>query len=208
MARIRKSENDPMRSRETMAKHLRNISGQGDRSVGTPTPERALKANGSMRQGMDKVIRIEDTPLDKLAAHHKLAPRDPRLNAILRASGEQYYRDWYLSGLCSIQAVDPSRIQIDGGGIYGPGLPTAANAQDHLRRWQKAMQAVVAVPYGIGPRLLQVLDALILKEETLLLIGRRVTGYSSKDAPTAVALERLVLALMALAVHYGFVDER
>lgn len=199
---------DPWKNRNAMALHLKKIEGQGERAVGTPTPERALKSDRCMRQGDDKVVRLEDAPLEKLANKCQLAPGDKRLNAILKATGDRYYGDHYLAGLMPFAAIDPSRIQIDGGGaLIEAGLPSTLNAEFHRRRWREAAQSVVDIrcgTYHLGPKLLAVLDAVVLKEEPLLSVGRRVSAYREAHAATALAMERLLLALNHLAAHYGF----
>lgn len=200
MARLRKANIDPFKSREAMAVHLKKIETQGDRGIGTPTPERALRANGSMRQGADKVMRLEDAPLDRLAARGQLHPRDPRLNRIYKEAGEEYYRDYMLSGMSQLKAMDPSRIVIDGGAIGSSGgLPATLAAEFHRKRFFAAQRY-------IGTEFSPIVDAVVLREEPLIDVGRRISGHASNNSATAVAMDRLSLGLSRAAVHYGLMD--
>lgn len=199
MARLRKANIDPFKSRDTMAVHLKKIEMQGDRGIGTPTPERALRANGSMRQGADKVLRLEDAPLDRLAARNQLHPRDARLNRIYKEAGEEYYRDYMLSGMSQLKAMDPSRIQVDGNAGSRDGLPATASAEFHRKRFFAAQRY-------IGPEFSPIVDAVVLREEALTEVGKRVRAAWSNGASSAVALDRLTLGLSRAAVHYGMMD--
>lgn len=195
--------------RKRRRKELEAFEKQGN-GGNMPTFERAQKANGSMRTGQDGVKRIEDAPLEKLFARRLLDEKDRMVNYKLREAGVRYYRDWYEGEMSSLKAIDTA-IKVDGGGIAGGmGLPSTAKAYKHRNDWRRAAQAIInvfsSIDKRLGPRVLQIVDAVVLREDPLLVAGREHSGYSSTQPATAITLDRLRLGLRALAVHYGLMD--
>lgn len=72
------------------------------------TKERLAHAGEAATVGADGVRYLANSPLQRLANRGELS-LDKAMNIRLLDAGERYYRDWYLSGMCTLAAQDISR---------------------------------------------------------------------------------------------------
>jgi hypothetical protein len=175
-------------------KRLRKEAPAGD--TAQPTPERAAKAGAELRRDAVRAYHCEDAPIERLAARKALAS-DEGGNRTLLEAGKRYYEHWYLAGLNGLGAIDLTRA---GGGDGSPacGMPTTEAAAHHRREFRAALDALGKA----GKRLSEVVDLVVLHEQEIEAIARKVSGYKDKTAATAVTLDRLRTGLECLARHF------
>lgn len=181
------------------ARQVRKVTGEGDRGMDGPTPERAARANGHLRVGDDRVFRVEDSELMKLCSRGSLDPKDRERNRLLGAAGALYFNDCYLSGMIPSGALDPSRIRVDGGGIGAShGIPASARAEYHRSRFRRAAKAM-------GARYEAVVNAVVLGDRPVIEVGLAVSCYRNEKLAGAVATDRLREGLRLVAVEYALI---
>lgn len=190
---------------EGMQQHLRRQSGRGDRYIEHPTPERALKANGALRQGGDdsnsggdRIWRVEPL-LEQLgnpkAKRPKLWPNDPALNLILLQAGQRYRYHYHAAGIDPLKAIDISRM---GGLEFGPRTPPMYTSEwrgYHLDEYRSAKNV-------LDPWLSGLLNAIVVQETPVADAAIQYTFYEDRGKAIAAAMERLRGALVRLAIHF------
>lgn len=184
-----------------------------------PTPERLLKLPGvsiasslgsrhlvavfptksDKPVGDDKVIRINQAPLDRLAARVQLDPADVYRNAKLAEAGDRLRQHWYRGGLSGIGSIDWNR---SGGGGGDPAwlIPTSEDMAYHRHRFRRARD-------GMDRDHWDAVYKLACGEEDLLSVGR-AAGFGNHAGASAVALDRLRRGLDHLAILFGILPPR
>jgi hypothetical protein len=184
-----------------------------------PTPERLLKLPGvtiasavGSRElvavfptkadkpvGADKVVRINQAPLDRLEARRQLDPADAERNRKLHESGDRLRQHWYRAGLSGIGSIDLNR---SGGGGGSPAwlTPTSEDMAYHRHRFRKARDGMDADHWAAVSRV-------CCDEQDLAAVGRQA-GFGNDAAASAVALDRLRRGLEHLAVLFGILPPR
>jgi hypothetical protein len=158
------------------------------------TKERLKHAGTDATIGENGVRYIADTPLERLANRNSLSS-DKDQNRRLLEAGQRYYRDWYLSGMDTLAAMDMSR-EGGTGAAGGPGMPSSEAQASRRQSWRDASEA-------LGDRLRAVVDAIVLHEQAdLVALGQEVTIYRKRETARAVVLDRLIAGLEVLAKHY------
>ena len=166
----------------------------GFKSTAKPTPQRAHKA-GELR--VDAVGAYHcDTVLAALANRRALAPNNETLNRLLMEAGERYASHWTLGYRVGVGAQDMNRVCSDGG--VPSGLSASESAVSNAQQYQRASQC-------LGPYFGAVVDAIVLNEEPVESVGRRVSGYGSAKQAIAVAMDRLREGLSRLAALWGMI---
>lgn len=174
-----------------------------------PTPERLMQAGVTVamqlgtRQtqiigrdnpiGFDGVIRLTDTPLDRLASRSRLDEADPDRNRQLFEAGDKLRNHFYIGGLSGFAAND---LNGGGGGHPASRTPISETMESSRRTLRIAESAV-------RPHEWIVVRAVVCEERTLLEAGREI-GYGHEKAAQAVALDRLRSGLADLAELWGF----
>jgi hypothetical protein len=180
-----------------------------DLSLGAPTPEPRAKAIDRSEDGRrlhehhrrDALghYHFDDAPLDRLAARGDLAKTengkiDRHMNRILLEAGRRYFEHAYLSGMISaLKAIDLAGV--GGGGDPACGMPANEAQAHHRRQYRDAEQA-------LGQYFSSVVDAIVLREQSLQAVGLRITPYRKAETAAAIALDRLKEGLLRLAQHF------
>jgi hypothetical protein len=154
---------------------------------GRPTPETIER----------KRIRLNDSPLARLASRGLLAPSDKSMNMALRAAGEKYAEHWH-NGTPTLGAMDPSKPFISDSRV-----PAHWQNEWQLGEWQLWLQASLVV-YPVHRA---TVDAVVLHDRSPSDIARHVTRYTKVDSGVAVVIERLTCGLAELAMHFGMLDK-
>jgi hypothetical protein len=158
------------------------------------TRERLRHAGDDHAIGDNGVRYLTDAPITRLANRGDLS-KDRDTNRKLLEVAERYYRDWYLSGMDPLAAMDLSRPG-SAGGSCGQGMPASEAQAARRQSWRDASEA-------LGQKLRVVVDAVVLQENhDLVAIGQKVTAYKKRETARAVALDRLVSGLEVLMGHY------
>lgn len=181
-----------------------------------PTPERILKlpgvtiASSVATRGLeavfrspadrpvraDQVVRINQAPLDRLAARKLLDPRSEDRNRLLHEAGERVRQHWHGAGLTGIGSVDFNRA---GGGSGNaawatPTSETAAYHRDRLRRLYDTIRC---------REIFSILIGVCCEEQDLETLGR-LQGYgnhaTAKAAATALLRSGLSITAEALGI--------
>jgi hypothetical protein len=158
----------------------------------TPTPNRVLKA-GDVRVDAHGAFHC-DSILVGLANRCALAPRDRDLNGLLLKAGERYFMHWSLGYRVGVGAQDMNRVVVSGS--VPAGLSAAESAVYHARQYQQASRC-------LGPMLSAAVDAIVLNEEPVESVGRRISGYNARVQAIAAAMDRLRCGLTQLAALWG-----
>lgn len=162
----------------------------------TPTAERIAQAGDVVQTA--EAVRVRDQ-FERLFVRGQIDP-DPEVAATLYAAGVRYQSDYELSRLAGeLGSPDYSRPVVDGGGETR--TPIAERAQT-------ARNAIRAAREAMGSRCTEVVDAVVLRGETLQNVGLSSTGYRAEKMAGAVAKERLNQGLRALAVNYDIAVRR
>lgn len=186
-----------------MAAHLRQQSMRGERFIGHPTPERAMKANGALRQGGDdsalggdNVWRVEPV-LEQLCnpKRPRLLPHDPTLCQILLSAGKRYRSHHHQSSIDPLKAVD---LTSSGGGGFGPKTPTMYGADQKIQ----ALEKYQAARAQLDPWVRGLLESIVIKDMSVEDVSHEFTFYRAHKLRIAVTLEKLTSALIQLAVHF------
>ncbi len=153
----------------------------------TPTPHRAVKA-GELRTDAAGAYHCESV-LAALASRGVLAKR-PEINRTLLEAGEKYLSHWTLGYRIGVAAQDINR---EGrGGFASGGMALAESATHHAEQYRRASQ-------HLGPFFSAVVDPIVLSEEPVESVGRRISEYKSSKQAIAVAMDRLREGLTRLA---------
>jgi len=164
---------------------------EGEEKIAVPTPERMAKAGENIEDfetdSGRKTKRIQDV-LDMLLSRRVI-------HADLYSAGRRLRKDWHMSGLSEIGAVDPEKIVVDGGG----GEFMSDKKLDAARRWAKAMLSV--------GKHSKVLLAVVLLDEPLASYGWRIDGHKDYNRAKLAATTRLKAALEELDYRYHGVKE-
>jgi hypothetical protein len=186
---------------------------------GGPTPERLAKLPGvtiiqraggtkivamapgtRSPVGADGVVRVSQSPLDRLEALHRLAPGDSDRNTKLHDAGDRLRQHWYLAGLDG----GPGSIDLNraGGGNGHPAwlTPSSESAAYHRQRFRAARDGMEAGHW-------QIVFGICCGEATLEAAGRDA-GFGNAHAANAVALDRLRRGLELLALAWGILPPR
>lgn len=109
------------------------------------------------------------------------------------AAGEQFYADWYASGLAASGVVDPAKEPVDG----SPPQNISEFVMAARQRYHKAVKAMNWLH-------LHILNQVLLNEETLESYGDRMMWrfYKPGKNRTRAALNRFRDALTMLDHHY------
>jgi hypothetical protein len=184
-----------------------------------PTPERLLKAGEDYRieeaisveevigeDGRPKVeeivrkrIRLNDSPLQRLAARGLLAPGDWPRNKALFEAGERY-AELYKDGTPTLGAMDPSKPFISDSRV-----PAFFQNEWQLTQWQAygaAAKKIWPVKHQI------VVDYVVVEDGELETIMRRVSELTNVKKGVAVALHCLKEGLADLALHFGYIGAK
>jgi hypothetical protein len=191
-------QSDDAAAKERMTAPLRKIARQMRRGhkataepLQTPTPNRAVKA-GELRTDAAGAYHCESV-LASLASRGVLAKR-PELNRVLFEAGEKYLSHWTLGYRIGVAAQDINR---EGrAGFTSGGMALAENATHHAEQYRRASQA-------LGPYLSAAVDPIVLSEEPVESVGRRISGYSDRNKAIAVAMDRLREGLSQIATLFG-----
>lgn len=174
-----------------VAREMRRGHKSSSSPLETPTPNRALQA-GERRLDAAGAYHCE-TVLATLANRGVLAKR-PELNRVLFEAGEKYLSHWTLGYRIGVAAQDINR---EGrAGFTSGGMALAENATHHAEQYRRASQA-------LGPYLSAAVDAIVLNEEPVESVGRRISGYKDRNKAIAVAMDRLREGLSQLATLWG-----
>lgn len=155
-----------------------------------PTPERLSKAGDDIVQEVHEnrvVLRMKDSPLDRLAFGAK-----PKITGDQYNAGVRYYTDAYKAGMMPSGVIDPSKERVDGG-QYKDIADAKIAAQT---RFEHALRALSYVDVSV-------LDAMVIQEISLGEYAERFTRHKERRVRHGVALELLCHALDALDKHYN-----
>lgn len=155
-----------------------------------PTPERLAKAGDDIVQEVHEnriVLRMKDSPLDRLAFGAK-----PKITGDQYNAGVRYYADAYKAGMMPSGVIDPSKERVDGG--QHKDIADAKIAAQ--TRFEHALRALGFVD-------LNVLDAMVIQEVPLGEYAERFTRHKKRIIRQGIALELLCHALDALDKHYN-----
>ena len=122
--------------------------------------------------------------------------RNRRLTDEQHAAGEQYYRDWYLSGRSpKITSKMAEWVQNSSGG--SGNMDAAERRVFHQKRFRQAN----GILEEMGTR--KCIHWLIIAEMKPEDIGRKHWGYKGKHSAAAGAVTGISISLQRLAVFYG-----
>lgn len=133
---------------------------------------------------------------ERMASRKQLSA-DAKLNDLLHAAGIRYGSDFHQTGLSPLGAIDYSRTHVSGG-----SGPTISERAEEARRKFATAQSCMSEDQA------KVVNAVVLAGRALADVGLEVTAYKQRDMAAAVAKERLVNGLTALAYAYGLIERR
>ena len=145
-----------------------------------------------------KRIRLQDSPLSRLASRGLLAPGDKFLNMALRAAGEKYGEHWH-NGTPTLGAMDPSKPFISDSRV-----PAFFQNEWQLSEWQLWLAASLKV----YPKHRAMVEAVVLHDREPTDIYQAMTVHIGQARGVAVVLERLTCGLGDIAMHFGMVDKK
>ena len=152
-----------------------------------PTPARLAHANDNFTiDPATRAYHLTDTPVERLHAAGKLTIWQ-------KQAAEKYFADYYAAGLAPLGAVDYGKAMVDGTSPSGHS-DYRFSAVD---RWRNAGKTLSAGT-------LKIIDRVVLREMSIELAGRDVSGRKDPGQARAVAMFVLVDGLDTLARHYGF----
>jgi hypothetical protein len=167
------------------------------REVEMPTPERIAHAgegfNTVIVQG-ERKTRIDDAPFDRMKARRDLND-DRDINDMLYEAGDRWLRDWYLSGLSGVGAINYGRAGT-GEGDTPWSMPTTEKAMRHRQAFRAARLVLTEEERTI-------VGGIVLDQRTAYDIGREVFGARRRVFVLDAAMTSLRAGLKALARHYG-----
>ncbi|MER8481187.1 hypothetical protein [Mesorhizobium sp. M1322] len=157
---------------------------------------------GEKREETAEVGNAAGSPRRLIDGFERMATRkqlsaDPKLNGLLHAAGLRYESEFRQTGLSPLGAIDYSRTYVDGSS--GPTISERAEA---------ARRKFAAAQGAMTPDQARVVNAVVLAGRALADVGVEVTAYKQRDMAAAVAKERLVNGLTALAYGYGLLERR
>jgi len=163
-----------------------------------PTPERLAKAQGAAVVGEDRVTRIRDGIIDRLASSGRLWPDDPERNRALYSVALELQRVYRLAGL----DASPTSVNLlaAGGGsgdkpYLTPTTEAAAGARVRLR------SAYDAVPRAMWT----VTVAVVIADHDLVSAGSAAaSGLEDDKGVRAIARYNLREGLAAIGRHWGY----
>jgi hypothetical protein len=167
------------------------------RHVEMPTPERIAHAGEGYRSVIvdgERRTRVDDAPFDRMRARHQLHA-DEDINAMLYEAGERWLRDWYLSGLSGVGAINYGRAGM-GEGDTPWSMPVTERSMKHR-------QAFRAARLVLSEEERTIVGGIVLDQRTAYDIGREVFGTRRRVFILDAAMEALRGGLKALARHYG-----
>lgn len=170
-----------------IARQMRRGHRASSKPLETPTPHRGVKA-GELRADATGAYHC-DSVLATLASRGVIA-KNPAANQALFEAGERYLSHWTLGYRIGVAAQNINR---EGRAGFTPGaMSTTESATVHAQEYRRASQ-------HLGPFFSAVVDPVVLCEEPLESVGRRISGYKSSKQATAVAMDRLREGLSRLA---------
>lgn len=175
-------------------------------SVATRGLQAVFRAKGDIPVGQDRVVRINQSPLDRLHARRQLgrALGDGRCdldhNDKLYAAGDRIRQHCYHAGLSGLGSVDLNR---SGGGGSDPAwlTPASEHAAYHRDKVRRARDAVPSVD------LWRVVYGICFEEKDLVTVGREA-GFGNHAGAAAAALALLRCGLEVLAILFGILPPR
>jgi hypothetical protein len=136
------------------------------------------------------------TPLRRLA-HNRLlgaTKHDIDGNSRRLAAGERYARDWQFALMSPVKAINLSGWT-GGSGDGSSATAMTCDALFHAAEYRRASQA-------LGPYFASAVDPIVLNEDAVEEVGRRVSGYGDRGKAIAVVMDRLRGGLDLLVDHY------
>lgn len=157
---------------------------------------------GEKREETAEVGNAAGSPRRLIDGFERMATRkqlsaDPKLNSLIHAAGLRYESEFRQTGLSPLGAIDYSRTYVD-----GSAGPTISERAETARRKFAAAQSCMTLEQA------RVVNAVVLAGRALADVGVEVTAYKQRDMAAAVAKERLVNGLTALAYGYGLLERR
>lgn len=190
------------------AKAISRFQSEGAVRSEAPTPERLRKARGTakvmtmasatermlggkpMTVIVDRrVMRFEHGPVERLASK-KLLDKNRHLNEILLTAANKYREKYDQAGIDTLMSADYLRPYVD-----GSRRPATGGAFEPYVSASKAMEP---------DEVRGAVDAIVLREDDLMQVGRKLSGYHGNQA-RASAVVLLRLGLRQLAKHFNLV---
>jgi hypothetical protein len=160
------------------------------------TPERLRQANGRVEEVTIKDENGQQHSRRQFLDGHTLRWLESRgkIDGYQLAAGEQFYADWYASGLAPSGVIDPAKEPVDG----SPPSSISETRMAARDRYRKAVRALDWVH-------LHAINAVVINEKSLETYGDETQSrwYKTSDYRVVAVLTILRQALTKLDEHYS-----